>query len=62
MHLPYLALFDSYRMAEAGSMNLRGFDLIHERFNLLALGGALASRKLEIPFVLESRRLAGQLS
>ena len=52
-HLPYLALFDSYRMAEAGSMNLKGFDLIHERFNLLALGGAWASRKLGIPFVLE---------
>ena len=53
LHLPYLALFDSYRMAEAGSINLRGFDLIHERFNLLALGGAWASRKLGIPFVLE---------
>ena len=53
LHLPYLALFDSYRMAEAGIINLKGFDLIHERFNLLALGGAWASRKLGIPFVLE---------
>ena len=53
LHLPYLALFDSYRMAEAGSINLNGFDLIHERYNLLALGGAWASRKLGIPFVLE---------
>ncbi len=53
LHLPYLALFDSYRMAEAGSINLKGFDLIHERFNLLSLGGAWASRKLGIPFVLE---------
>jgi glycosyltransferase involved in cell wall biosynthesis len=53
LHLPYLALFDSYRMAEAGSINLKGFDLIHERYNLLALGGAWASRKLGIPFVLE---------
>ncbi|MCI0731467.1 MAG: glycosyltransferase family 4 protein [Chloroflexi bacterium] len=53
LHLPYLALFDSYRMAEAGCKNLRGFDLIHERFNLLALGGAWTSRKLGIPFVLE---------
>src|SRR5688572_18681899 len=50
---PYLALFDSYRMAEAGSINLKGFDLIHERYNLLALGGVWASRKLGIPFVLE---------
>lgn len=53
MHLPYLALFDSYRMSEAGYINLKGFELIHERFNLLALGGAWASRKLGIPFVLE---------
>ena len=53
LHLPYLALFDSYRMAEAGTINLKGYDLIHERFNLLALGGAWASRKLGIPFVLE---------
>jgi glycosyltransferase involved in cell wall biosynthesis len=53
LHLPYLALFDSYRMAEAGSINLIGFDLIHERFNLMALGGAWASRKLGIPYVLE---------
>ena len=53
LHVPYLALFDSYRMAEAGSINLKGFDLIHERFNLLSLGGAWASRKLGIPFVLE---------
>lgn len=53
MRLPYLALFDSYRVAEAGSVNLKGFDLIHERYNLLALGGAWASKKLGIPFVLE---------
>ncbi|HLA98780.1 MAG TPA: glycosyltransferase family 4 protein [Anaerolineales bacterium] len=52
-HLPYLALFDSYRMAEAASINLKGFNLIHERLNLLSLGGAWASRKLGIPFVLE---------
>jgi glycosyltransferase involved in cell wall biosynthesis len=53
LHLPYLALFDSYRMAEACRQNLHGFDLVHERFNLLSLGGALASKKLRIPFVLE---------
>jgi glycosyltransferase involved in cell wall biosynthesis len=53
LHLPYLALFDSYRIADACRQNLQDFDLIHERFNLLALGGALASRKLGLPFVLE---------
>ncbi|HET9905934.1 MAG TPA: glycosyltransferase family 4 protein [Anaerolineales bacterium] len=53
LRFPYLALFDSYRMADAGRKNLRGFDLIHERFNLLSLGGAWATKKLGIPLVLE---------
>jgi glycosyltransferase involved in cell wall biosynthesis len=53
LRLPYLALFDSYRTAEAGIRRLRGIDLIHERFNLLALGGTWASKKLGIPLVLE---------
>jgi glycosyltransferase involved in cell wall biosynthesis len=53
LHFPYLAMFDSFRMAEAGCVNLKGYDIIHERFNLFALGGAWASRKLGIPFVLE---------
>jgi glycosyltransferase involved in cell wall biosynthesis len=53
LRLPYLALFDSHRMAQAGSINLKGFDLIHERFNLLSLGGAWASKILGIPLVLE---------
>lgn len=53
LRFPYLALFDSYRMAEAASIHLRGVDLIHERFNLFALGGAWASKKLGLPFVLE---------
>jgi glycosyltransferase involved in cell wall biosynthesis len=51
--LPYLALFDSYRLAEAAGRHLGGTDVLHERFNLLALGGAWASRKLRIPLVLE---------
>jgi len=53
LRFPYLAFFDSFRMADASSLNLKGFDLIHERFNLLSLGGAWASKKLGIPFVLE---------
>ncbi len=53
LRLPYLAVFDSYRMAEAGRRNLKGYHLIHERMNLLALGGAWASRQLGIPLVLE---------
>lgn len=53
LKLPYFALFDSHRMYEACVYNLRGYDILHERFNLLAFGGALASRKLNIPYVLE---------
>jgi glycosyltransferase involved in cell wall biosynthesis len=53
LHLPYLALFDSYRIADACIQNLKDFDLIHERFNLLSLGGAIASKRLGIPLVLE---------
>lgn len=53
LRLPYLALFDSRRMYEACCRNLHGHDLIHERHNLLAMGGALASRKLGLPLVLE---------
>lgn len=52
--LPYLGLFDSYRLYEASCKNLQGYDLIHERYNLLGVGGALASRRLGIPFVLET--------
>ena len=53
LRFPYLALFDSYRMAEASFVNLRDYHIIHERFNLLSIGGAWASRRLGIPFVLE---------
>lgn len=64
--LPYWALFDSFRMYDASVRNLKGYDLIHERFNLLSLGGAWASRKLNLPLflevnadLLEQRRLKG---
>lgn len=53
LKLPYLALFDSQRMYDACQQNLHGYDLIHERYNLLSLGGTLASRRLGIPYVLE---------
>lgn len=51
--LPYLAVIDSYRTCDACCRNLQGYDLIHERYNLLAFGGAWASRRLGIPYVLE---------
>lgn len=52
-HLPYLALFDSYRVFEAACLNVTGADLLYERFNLLSLGGVWASQRLGIPLVLE---------
>jgi glycosyltransferase involved in cell wall biosynthesis len=53
LHWPYLALFDSYRMTEAACRHLGGTNVLHERFNLLSLGGAWASKRLRIPLVLE---------
>jgi glycosyltransferase involved in cell wall biosynthesis len=53
LSLPYLALFDSYRTYDACRRKLKGYDVIHERYNLLAMGGAWASRRLGIPYVLE---------
>jgi glycosyltransferase involved in cell wall biosynthesis len=52
-NLPYLGLFDSNRMYDACLMNIDGCELLHERYNLFALGTALASRRLHIPYVLE---------
>ena len=51
--LPYLAIIDSYRTYDACCHNLQNHDLIHERYNLLSFGGAWASRRLGIPYVLE---------
>ncbi|MEX2030622.1 MAG: glycosyltransferase family 4 protein [Anaerolineales bacterium] len=53
LKIPYLALFDSYRTYDACSQNLQSHDVIHERYNLLAFGGAWASRRLGIPYILE---------
>lgn len=53
LRLPYFALFDSYRMRDACTTNLKGFELMHERYNMLAIGGALAAKRTRIPFVLE---------
>lgn len=53
LRLPYLALFDSLRFYDACIHNLRGYDLIHERFSRLSTGGVRAASRLGIPFVLE---------
>lgn len=53
LNFPYLALFDDLRMYEVASQNLTDIHLIHERYSGFAIGGALASKKLGIPFILE---------
>ncbi len=53
LKLPYAALFDSLRFAWGCSQELSGFDLFYERMGWMGFGGALASRRLGIPLILE---------
>ncbi len=54
LQLPYAALFDSTRFANACTRELQGFDLLYERMSWVSYGGALAARRLDIPLVLEN--------
>lgn len=53
LRMEYFGLFDSYRMLDACRRNLSGMDVYHERYNLMGVGGVLASRAMGIPLVLE---------
>lgn len=53
LRLPYLALFDTWRMFAACRRHLAGYDLLHERYNLLGLGGTWAARRMNVPLVVE---------
>jgi glycosyltransferase involved in cell wall biosynthesis len=53
LDLPYFAIFDSLRCYEAYRKYLCEYDVVHERYNLLAVGGALGCKKSGIPMVLE---------
>ena len=53
LRLPYAALFESLRFAEACVQELQGFDLLYERFGWMGWGAGLAARRLGIPLVLE---------
>lgn len=53
LHLPYLAIFDSLRYSDACIHNLSGFDVIHERFSMMGIGGTMTAQKLGIPLILE---------
>jgi len=51
--LPYAALFESLRFAQACVQALRGCDVLYERASWVAYGGGLAARRLKVPLVLE---------
>jgi len=53
LRLPYAAMFESLRFAEACVQELRGCDLLFERMSWVAYGGGLAARRLRVPLVLE---------
>jgi glycosyltransferase involved in cell wall biosynthesis len=53
LRLPYLALFESVRFALACRQELIGSDVFLERASWMGYGGALASRFLRVPLVLE---------
>jgi glycosyltransferase involved in cell wall biosynthesis len=53
LRLPYAALFESLRFAQACVQELQGYDLIYERLGWVGYGSGLAARRLGIPLVLE---------
>jgi glycosyltransferase involved in cell wall biosynthesis len=53
LQLPYAALFESLRFAQACVQELQGYDLLYERFGWTGYGSGLAARRLGIPLVLE---------
>lgn len=53
LRLPWFHLFSSYRFSDACVTALNGFDVLYERYGFLAYGGVFASKRLNIPIVLE---------
>lgn len=53
LQLPYAAFFESARFAAACRQELQDYDLLYERVSWPGYGGALASRWLKKPLVLE---------
>lgn len=53
LKLPYAALFESLRFAQACRQELAAYDLFYERMGWVGYGGALAARWLESPLILE---------
>jgi len=53
LHIPYAALFESLRFAQACRQELTDYDLFYERTGWVGYGGGLAARWLGIPLVFE---------
>ena len=53
LRLPYFALFDSWRVYETLQRNMRPGEVLHERYNLLAMAGVWERRKSKRPYILE---------
>lgn len=52
LRLPYFAFFDAFRFYEACIRTLPHYQLCHEHNGLFCVGAALASRRLNMPYVL----------
>lgn len=53
LNLPYLNLFESYKFAVACKTALSDCDILYERFWILASGGFIISKMLDIPILYE---------
>lgn len=53
LRIPYFALFDSWRVYETLHHTLRPGEVLHERHNILALGGAWVRQRSKRPYILE---------
>jgi alpha-maltose-1-phosphate synthase len=51
--LPYAAMFESLRFAQACRQAFSGYDILYERLGWVGYGGTLAAAWLKIPLVLE---------
>jgi glycosyltransferase involved in cell wall biosynthesis len=53
LRLPYAALFESIRFAQACRLELSDYDIFYERMGWMGYGGGLASHWMNIPLILE---------
>ena len=53
LKLPYFALFESLRFAQACVQELSDWDVLYERMGWMGYGGVIAAQRLKIPHVLE---------